>query len=74
MKLKLCRNVHNIASIKIVFLLPLLMSFHCYGTLKFPKTYNGKSKSRPLLQAHLTAEFLTKSPQKFSSSSPLPKI
>ena len=37
LKLKLCRNVHNISLYKTFFiLLPLLMCFHCYGNLKFP--------------------------------------
>ena len=29
-------------------LLLLLICFHCYGNLKFPQIYNGKSESRPL--------------------------
>ena len=53
MKLKLSRNVHNNSLYKKVsFLLLLLMCFHCYDNLKFPLTYNGKSKSRPLLLTH----------------------
>ena len=41
-KLKLCRKVHNISLYKMAFLLSLLISFCCYGKLKFPLTYNGK--------------------------------
>ena len=53
MKLKLCRNVHNINLCKnYVFLLPLLTCFRCYDNLKFPLTCNGKSESRPLLLSH----------------------
>ena len=37
MKLKFFRNVHNMCLHKIyVFLLPLLMCFRRYGSLKFP--------------------------------------
>ena len=50
MKLKRCRNVHNISL--FVFLLPLLMWFRCYGNLNFPLTYNEKSESRSLLLSH----------------------
>ena len=57
MKLKLCRSVHNISLYKLfsfcfVFLLPLLVCFLCYGSLKFPLTYNKKSESRSLLLSH----------------------
>ena len=52
MKLKLCRNFHNISLYKIVFLLPLGMGFRRYGKLKFPYTFNGKSESRPLFMSH----------------------
>ena len=53
MKLKLYRIVMiTLASTKIMFLLPLLMSFRCYDSLKFPLTYNGKNESRPLLLSH----------------------
>ena len=45
MKLELCRNVHNISLYKIMFLLLLLICFHCYGNLKFPLTYNGKNET-----------------------------
>ena len=45
MKLELCRNVHNISLYKIMFLLLLLICFHCYGNLKFPFTYNGKNET-----------------------------
>ena len=52
-KLKLCRNVHNISLYKKgLFLLPLLMYFRCYGNLKFPLTYNGKSENWLLLLSH----------------------
>ena len=70
MKLKLCRNVHNISLYKnCVFLLPLLMYFRCYN--KFPLAYNGKSESRPLWQH--TADILTKVFLKCSLSS-LPNV
>ena len=52
MKLKLCRNFHNISLYKIVFLLSLLMGFRRFGNLKFPYTFNGKSESRPLFVSH----------------------
>ena len=53
MNLKLCRNVHNNSLYKnCVFLLPLLMCFHCYDNLKFPLTCNRKCESRPLLLSH----------------------
>ena len=45
MKLELCRNVHNISLYKIMFLLLLLICFHCYDNLKFPLTYNGKNET-----------------------------
>ena len=50
MKLKLCRNVHNISLYRksFFFLLTLLMWFLCYGNLKFPLTYNEKSERIPL--------------------------
>ena len=35
-----------------MFLLPFLMCFHCYGNLKFPVTYNGKSENSLLLLSH----------------------
>ena len=56
MKLKLCRNVHNISLNKIVFLSPLLMCFRRYGNLL--QTYNGKSEVG--LYFYLTADILTK--------------
>ena len=46
MKLKLCKNVHDISLyVKYIysFLLSLPLYFRCYGNLKFPYTYNGKS-------------------------------
>ena len=52
MKLKLCRNVHNIKLYKHTVLMLLLMCFRCYGNLKFRLTYNGKSERRPLLLSH----------------------
>ena len=52
-KLKVCRDVHNISLYKNdVFLLPVLMYFRCYGNLKFPLTYNGKSENWHLLLSH----------------------
>ena len=42
----------TLASTKIAFLLPLLMYFRCYGNLKFPLTYNGKSENWLLLLSH----------------------
>ena len=41
-----------LASTKMMFLLPLLMHFHCDGNLKFPLTYNGKSENWPLFLCH----------------------
>ena len=38
-----------IASTKILFLLPLLKHFGCFGNLKFPLIYNGKSENWDLL-------------------------
>ena len=35
----------TLASKWIMFLLSLHMCFHCYGNLKFPWTYNGKSEN-----------------------------
>ena len=55
MKLKLCRNVHNIISLYknyVFFLLLLLMHFHCNGNVKFSSTYNRKSENMPLLLSH----------------------
>ena len=57
MKLKLCRNVHNISLYKkCVFYCHCHCSlcFRCYGNLKFPLTYNEKSEStsRSLLLCH----------------------
>ena len=56
-KLKLCSIVSNISLyrnmyIHILFLLPLLMHFGCYGNLKFPLTYNGKNANWDLLLSH----------------------
>ena len=34
------------------FLLTLLVCFRCYGNLKFPLAYNGKSENCPLLLSH----------------------
>ena len=48
MKLKLCRNVHNISlHINCVFVAVAQVLFY-YGNLKFPLTHNGKSVSVPL--------------------------
>ena len=43
-KLKLCRIVSNNSLDKNIFLLLLLKHFGCYGNLKFPLTYTGKSE------------------------------
>ena len=44
MKLKVSIRVDGISlNINCVFLLSLPMWFRCYGNLKFPQTYNGKS-------------------------------
>ena len=44
MELKFCINVHDISFyINNIFLLSLPMCFRCYGNLKFPHTYKGKS-------------------------------
>ena len=52
-KLKLCRIVSNNSLYKkIVFLLPLLKLFGCYGNLKFPLTYSGKNENWDLLLSH----------------------
>ena len=40
MKFKLSEMFRTLASANIVFLLPLLMCFRCYGNLKFPLIYN----------------------------------
>ena len=37
-----------------MFLLLLLMCFRCYGNLKFPYIYNGKSESRSLFLSNLS--------------------
>ena len=53
-KLKLCRNVHNISLYKnndfiaVAHVLPLLWQLSC----KFPLTYNGKSENWHLLISH----------------------
>ena len=36
----------------ICFLLQMLMYFRCYGNLKFPSTYKGKSENLHLLLSH----------------------
>ena len=41
-----------LAPIKILFLLPLLKYFGCYGNLKIPLTYNGKNENWHLLLFH----------------------
>ena len=53
------------------FLLMLLLCFRCYGSLKFPLAYNGKSGNWPLLLSHclyfdksFTEMFLEKSSAK----------
>ena len=47
MKLKLCINVHDISLFinGVFFSLSLPMCFRCYGNLKFPYIYNGKSQN-----------------------------
>ena len=68
-KLKLCRNVCSVSLYKNgVFLLLLLMRFHCYGNLNSPVTYNGESENWPLLlclcrysDKHFTETFLESS-------------
>ena len=53
MKLKLCRNVHNISLYKnYVFYCGCSCAFSCYDNLNFPLSCNGKSESRPLLLSH----------------------
>ena len=52
--------------------MPLLMCFRYYGNLKFPLTYNGKSKSRPLLLSDW--RYFDKSLQTCSMSSLLSNI
>ena len=37
-KMTFCRIVHNIRLYKILFLLPLLKNFGCYGSFKFPQS------------------------------------
>ena len=44
--------VYSISLYKFMFLLPLLKYFGCYGNLKFPLTYNGKSEIWHLLLSH----------------------
>ena len=58
----------TLASTYTVFLLPLPMCFRCCGTLKFPKTYNGKIDSRPLFLSYCKAL------QKCALNCPLLKI
>ena len=52
MKLKLCRNVHNISLYKNYVFNCCCSCAYVSMTIKFPLTYNGKSKSRPLLLSH----------------------
>ena len=52
MKLKLCRNIHNISLYKNYVLLLLLIYFGCYGNFKFPLTCNGKNENWHLLLSH----------------------
>ena len=47
MKLKLCRNVHNISLCR-----NYVTCFRCYSNLKFTLTYNGKSEGRHLLLSY----------------------
>ena len=42
----------TLGSVKIMFLLPLLMCFCCYDSLNVPLIYDGKSESKPLLLSH----------------------
>ena len=63
-KLKLWRIVSNNSLYK-KHLLPLLKYFGCYGNLKIPLTYNGKSENWDLL-LYLTVDILTKVLQKSS--------
>ena len=68
-----CRNVHNTSLYKVyVFLLLLLMCFHCYGNLKFPLTYTEKSESSTY--CYLTADILTECFEKCLISKPPPSI
>ena len=54
MKLKVCRNVHNISLYKnyVFYFHCSCLGFHCYGNLNFPLTCNEKSGSRSLLLSH----------------------
>ena len=62
----------TLTSTNILFLLPLLMCFSCYDSLKFPLTFIGKVKVG--LYCYLIADILTKVLQRFSLSSPQPNV
>ena len=62
------------ASLKLRFLLPLLMCYRCYGNLKFPYVRLIMGKVKVGLLFYLTADILTKVLQKYSLSSPLSNI
>ena len=49
-KLKFHRNVHNLSLYKNDVC--RCLCFHCYGNLKFPLAYNGKSENWHLLLPH----------------------
>ena len=55
-----------------MFLLPLLMYVRCYGNLKFPLTYNGKSEIG--IYYYLIADILMNVFCKMPRSGPLPNI
>ena len=52
LKLKLCRNVHNISLFKSTFLVNVALVFPLLWQLSFHLTYNGKRENWPLLQSH----------------------
>ena len=73
MKLKLCRNVHNISLYKnYVFYCRCSCAFIAMATYNFHRLIMGKVKVG--LYFYLTADILTKVFQKCSLSSPLPNI
>ena len=51
-KLKHCRIVSNNSLYKKVVFIAVVKHFGCYGNLKFPLTYNGKSENWYLLLSH----------------------
>ena len=48
-KLKLCRTVNNISLYKRDISFLCWLCFRCYGNIKFPFSFNGKSENLPLL-------------------------